>query len=274
MGNQLGTYALATCGLLPLFFAATLHIAVPYGQGAILGFLLILACIWLGASTSILTLAGEMDVIAHERIVFLHPASLVVAKAVSRWLLATVQTVVLFGWLSLFRLLGQASWTEPGWYWQSGSRLGADPLLRPDWPQVLLVLILASCAGASLGLLLSAVATAFQRRELANLLLPLVMVAQIVFSVVARGDANESLKNAYRDFSVARSDVGILDKAACLVSYGTISRHADMALRGFAYERQPAIPANRLPGSSLAGLLAVIFTTPIMAIGCLQLQRH
>jgi hypothetical protein len=93
-----------------------------------------------------------------------------------------------------------------------------------DWLTVAGYLVPLAMASASMGLLISAAVG--RNRQLAAAVLPLVMMVQIVFSAEICGDGG-SLDNAYGTETSAQP--------ALWMTYGTLSRYGDIALRSFAY---------------------------------------
>ena len=71
-------------GLLPPVFAFSIALAVPISDAAseraLLAFLSVLACVWLGTSLSLTSIVDEIHIIDHERLLFLHWPCYVCAK--------------------------------------------------------------------------------------------------------------------------------------------------------------------------------------------------
>ncbi|MCA9234842.1 MAG: ATP-binding cassette domain-containing protein [Planctomycetales bacterium] len=197
--------------LLPAVFASALTAAVSPYDPALLGFLVVLSCTWLGASVGHLAVAEERDFVEHERITFLSPSAYLAAKWVTVSMGAVVQALVLL--VMLLVLQRSVPWETP---WVDG---GPDPMLAAP------ALVLTSLAGASWGLLISVVAGRAPSR--AAFLLPLLMVAQIVFSVEIGGHGRDSVVEAYRDFLWNSAET----TPAARASYLTVSRWGDMAVR-------------------------------------------
>ncbi|HEX7380258.1 MAG TPA: ATP-binding cassette domain-containing protein [Pirellulales bacterium] len=174
---------------LPLFFAAVLACAVKPDNTTMLGFLAILSCIWMGASATLMAIVDEREVFDHERMLFLRVGPYVVTKTLLGWLAALVQTLVFVALLTLLRLAARGADAPPN-----------EPLVFREWAWALWCLVLVGMAGAGVGLLISAVAG--RQRPIANFLLPLVMIAQIVFSVqiAAPDTAKEALEICYGEF--------------------------------------------------------------------------
>ena len=193
-------------------FAVSLGVAVDRTHVPLLGFLAIVSVLWMSASSSLLAIAGERAVFDHERQLFLSVPSYLFAKFLAFAAVVGVQTLLFVAALGIVRWL-----------------VSGEMLSRPIWATG--VLLVTGTAGVALGLCLSALAG--RRKESATFLLPLVMIAQLVFSVpVACPDAaRDSVNSAYAKFHPRESNVCL---AAC-ASYLTISRPADLALRSFSY---------------------------------------
>jgi hypothetical protein len=128
-----------------------------------------------------------------------------------------------------------------------------------------LVLALTEAVSVCLGLLISAVVG--NSRQLANFLLPLVMIAQMVFSVRIAGQAdkmNAGVEPAYQ--SLADNPV------ADVMSRFTMSRYADILLRTFLYD-----PAQAgVPGSwewLLKAIVAMLFMSTVFVSATLAILR-
>lgn len=172
-----------------VLFAAAISTAVPRDGTAMLGFLAIISVLWLSSSLSLLGIASEREVFEHERRLFLGETSYLSAKFLTYAALSCCQTVIVM--LAIISLRGV---------------LGRSQLYHPL--EALLVLILIGIAGASLGLLLSAIAG--RNRETATFLLPLVILLQIVFSVpiATENGTHNSVASAYAEFHVRRCPCG------------------------------------------------------------------
>jgi hypothetical protein len=182
----------------------------------------------MGSSLSLGAIVGERRILDHERLLFLRRVPYLAAKLVPLWCLALAQTAVFLALLWPLRTWLLA-WTR------TDRPLGEDLL---DIVCVAGILGLVSLAAVGQGLLVSAVAGS--RPALANFLLPLLMMAQIVFSVHVAGDAPDAeLHEAYDRLAVFGAPDGgsSRDRLAGLGSHLTISRPADVALRSFAYHR-------------------------------------
>lgn len=209
---------------VPAVFALALS-TVPSHQLELLGFLAVLSVIWLGASLSAQSIAGEREVLDHERRLFLRVSAYVVAKASTAAALAVVQASVFYGLLFGLRWWG-----------------GRGQLYGGFWPLVYLLPV--ACAGTGVGLLLSAIVG--RNRLAAAFVLPLLMMVQIVFSVHVAGNGQRLLHNAYDghflsvlfgDAAAGEQSVESAEGPLMRGSYFTISRWGDIALRSFAYGR-------------------------------------
>ncbi len=229
-----------------VLFSLAVGVAVPGGELALLGFLAVISVLWMSASLSLLAIAGEWDVFDHERQLFLCVPSYLTAKLIVLAGLSFMQTAIFYA-----ALQGIVTWLQ------------RERLHQPGL--TFLILLLVGWAGISLGLCLSALAG--RRKETATFLLPLVMLAQIVFSIpiAEHGKTQNSVGSAYEEFHVHRcerchrqpasrwsQDQGWLCdlcrgvkssdnvspkvRWAAWASYLTISRPADIALRILAYD--------------------------------------
>jgi ABC transport system ATP-binding/permease protein len=165
--------------IMPVAFALALGTAVRPTADDLLAFFSVLSCIWMGGSLSLMQIVGERSVYDHERHLFLRTSSYVLAKAAMLQMLATVQVSVFVILLNVVRGL-----------------LGFDGLPSLGWTTISLLPV--AWTGVGLGLLLSALAR--HSKELAGFLWPLVMIAQIVFSVPVCIGSGKSLTTAYGEF--------------------------------------------------------------------------
>ncbi len=264
--------------LVPLLFALAVGGSVPHrgGHETVLGFLAILSTIWMSASLSLLSIAGEREVFNHEHLLFLRVTPYVAAKTAVSAVLSLVQTGMFWTLLCFIRAVCRAD------------RLH-------DELHVGAVLALVGLAGAGMGLLLSAIAG--RKREIATFLLPLIVLIQMVCSVqIAVGD-RLSLPAAYRSFQLfhrpgpargaAESDA-VPARPVVAFSYLTVSRPADIALRAFAYSATDAknftAPADRSSPETrtarawhrraLLTLAAFALLFPALAAATLSLQSR
>jgi len=167
--------------VVPLIFAASISVAVPTADRDLLGFFAVLASIWMGSSLSLLSIVSERTVLDHECLIFLRLTPYLAAKCAVLWLFSMVQTVLFVVLLSLFRAVSH----EDGMLYYVG------------WAAVYLTLV--GWAAVGMGLVISAVSGS--RAVVANFLLPLLMMVQIVFSVQVAGDGDEAVDQAYSEFS-------------------------------------------------------------------------
>lgn len=185
---------------VPFFFALSIGTAVPVDKLHLLGFFAVLASIWMGASLSLLSIVNERAVLDHEHLLFLRLAPYVLAKLGVLLLYSSIQSVIFVLLLSMFRscLSDEAMLLSLGW--------------------VALYLALVGWAAVGVGLVISAASGS--RSVVANFILPLVMMVQIVFSVhVAEpGDASADVDTAYTRFN-ARHCRGQAGKCSRRVEY-------------------------------------------------------
>ena len=163
--------------LVPIVFAVALEVSVKIDDRKMLGFLSVLSVIWMGTSLGLMKINGEREVFDHERLLFLKLIPYVFSKLLFYVSLATGQVVVFVSLLWLFR----------------AEKMLYQPL------QVGIDLALVACAAVMMGLLISSLVG--RNKDLANIVLPLVMIAQIVFSVVVAGNATYDIGKAYGEFS-------------------------------------------------------------------------
>ncbi len=225
---------LATMFLVAIVFAVALAIAIPSHHRHLLGFLSAVSVLWMSSSLSLMAIVGERAVFDHERHLFLRVAPYVFGKFVVHLVLAGLQCAVFVSVLLGLRWLISSAGSAPSFV---TGQVGVS----------VLTLLGVAATGTSLGLCVSAVAK--RHKEVATLVLPLIMIAQIVFSApIAEGRPNDSLAVAYRDFSwplsgfgkdhtpnteaSTASDANAVQRIAALLSYFTVSRYGDIALRG------------------------------------------
>ncbi len=203
---------LAVPAIVATLFALAVGVAVEPTHVPLLGFLSVVSVLWMSASASLLAIAGEREVFDHERQLFLSVPHYLLAKFLVTVVAAVFQTLLYFGTLWLVRKV-----------------LGRDPFHASAW--AVAILSVTATAGVSLGLCLSALAG--RKKETATFLLPLVMIAQLVFSVPVGypATANDTLFIAYKEnFTPSDKQSGL----AARISMLTISRPADMALRAWS----------------------------------------
>ncbi|HUY32638.1 MAG TPA: ABC transporter ATP-binding protein [Pirellulales bacterium] len=165
---------------VPLCFATALHMAIKPDDKTMLGFLSVLSCVWMGASLGLMSIVSEREVFDHERLLFLRVGPYVTAKMIVLGTLSVVQTLVFFTALVALRRTPLSD----------GMLLGG---FRPA-----LVLLLVGLAALGLGLVISAAAK--RNKPLPNFILPLVMIAQMLFSVQVAGNGKEEFFLAYGEF--------------------------------------------------------------------------
>ena len=170
--------------LAPVFFAFALHFAVNahVADVATLGFLAVLSSIWMGASLSLMSIVNEREVFDHERLLFLRVGCYVTAKTLVLYVLTLVQSLVFVALLS----------------WLRGGSEARGMLYAGAWSSVYFPLV--GCAGAGLGMFISAVSR--RSKPAANFVLPLAMIAQIVFSVQVAVDGKLPFHKEYGQFSL------------------------------------------------------------------------
>jgi len=241
---------LAVPALVAALFALALGVAVEPTHVPLLGFLSVVSVLWMSASASLLSIAGEREVFDHERQLFLSVPHYLLAKFLVTVVVAIFQTLLFFGALWLFRtVLGRQSFHAPAW--------------------AVAILSVTSTAGVSLGLCLSALAG--RKKETATFLLPLVMIAQLVFSVpVAYPDAaRDSVQSAYTKFHWAEKQVWL----AAGLSLLTISQPADMALRAWSYDPPDERVNERTPYAARGIAMLLGWTNVFLLLMWLLLRR-
>ena len=183
---------------MPLAFALIIGISVPSGyQGDknLLGFLSVLAVIWMGASLGVRRIVDEREIFEHEHLIFLRTTPYVLAKVVCYSLLAIPQTIV------YVTLLYAVRWCFSLVFFFQAS----------DFPGVLLVVVWAllpvTLAGVGAGLFISAIANHDENRP--NQFLPILMVCQIIFSatIMINNGARMELDKKYYEFHAHQCEV-------------------------------------------------------------------
>lgn len=253
--------------IVPIIFATAIGIGVRPVDRSLLGFLSILACIWMSASLSLMAIVDERDVYEHERLLFLRNDAYVMSKAAINWSLSALQTCAFALALILCRKLVPHSEATP------------SMLYHPLGSVVVLVIVGWSATGA--GLLISAVAA--HSKPAAALLLPLFMMAQIVFSVLVGdpkaatnpSDADQAYENYSWRTPASVQSPGLFARVG---SYLTLSRYGDRALRRFAYAEDSAPTKSKSSIQEMADSIAVLLgLTALFAVatwGCLGLQNR
>jgi len=245
VSNRLFSRLVVPAGFLPFFFALVIFASTSSTDKEMIGFLAILSVIWMGSSLSLMAIVDEWQVLEHERQLFLRLLPYMAVKVAVYGLVSLLQTLVFVCFLATM-------------YWLGGS---GHSWLDAPW-KAAATLVLTGWAATGMGLCLSALCK--DNRALANFLLPLVMMVQIVFSVhVATDEGKSFLYKVYGKFHWGHYDTegkGIRahqwreekdgsnpqwhhktaysqnpSLAAARCSYLTITRYADILLRSFAY---------------------------------------
>ena len=242
--------------VLPLLFGSALS-AVGYGTIDLFLFLTVLASIWMGSSLSLLSIADEWEIVEHERLLFLRPAAYVSAKFCLSAIVACLQTLAFCLILAVFDC-----WSAPRNY---------EPNLPGLWP-----LFLTATAAVGLGLAISALVRG--NRPLANFILPLVMLCQIVFSAhigSRQGEtANPETRSIYDDFTIRPGEAANQRPTPLSVvgSYLTLSRYGDELLSLTA--AQGRYDAWRIPSGRRAFTALFAATLGLPAVAWLFLRFH
>lgn len=171
--------------VLPIIFA--IFVGISCGPTAIgmFWFLGVLSSIWLGASLSLLTVVDERGVFEHERHLYLGVAPYLLAKFFILSILGILQISVFANFVCLVRFFCAGEIVR-----------SADFDNWRDLFFIVVTLLLVNLAAIASGLLISALAD--NNRKTANLILPLLMIAQMVFSVpVCINQQDPSLSLSY-----------------------------------------------------------------------------
>lgn len=245
--------------LMPPLFAVSIGLAVPSGDVPLLGFLSILACIWMGASLSVMSIVDERESFNHERLLFLKIVPYIFSKAIALGTIVAVQATFYFILLRSVRF---------HFHPPRGNEI---TMAADDW-SVAGCFIGVSIAAFSMGLVVSALAN--RSRPAANFILPLLMMAQIVFTVHVAGNGSDLLHNAYGGFNQKPPD-----DWATKVSHITISRYGDIALRSFAYF-PPSNPSEDLiqhyadrKHRAVFSLVTITIVSLFLSVSLLRLQE-
>jgi ABC-type multidrug transport system ATPase subunit len=258
---------------VPAFFAMALNLAFASTQNVeLFGFFCLLSMIWMGATLSLLAIVAEREVFDHEQFLYLRTFSYVAGKSVVLLGLATSQTLV-FGaalggiaWLDntkfpfasywLFVLvLGLVEWAAvtQGLFLSAAANRSKDfaNLLLPTFmvAQILFSVVVCSEPSASLE-------SAYKSFHLQSCR---AWPEQPAVSWIP-GEGGWLSLDARRQYKTeiqkrGADDSGVIEmlhakpptstgtrppgKAAAALSYLTISRYGDIAMRSFAYEAQP-----------------------------------
>jgi ABC-type multidrug transport system ATPase subunit len=176
--------------ILPLIFALTLGIAVNHDSRGLLWFFSVLATIWMGASLALMSIVGEREIFEHEKHLYLRIPEYVFSKVTVFAVIGALQVLLFCCLVALTRYLGGADYLRTD---------TETELLVSDLGWIIFVLSVVSVGASSAGLLISAIVK--RDRSLANLILPLFMIAQIVFSVpICMKKSDATLKSTYMLF--------------------------------------------------------------------------
>ncbi|MGC4003076.1 MAG: ABC transporter permease [Pirellulales bacterium] len=215
------------------FFALIASFTVPDLQT--LGFLGVLVCFWMGASQALLSIVGERSVFEHERLTFLRVRPYLLAKYIWSFLVGAAQVAVFYtASCALRSSCGAPPHDDPA------------PTYYADWTAwyVWLPFVLCNWSGVALGTMISAAARRTER--IANFLLPLFMVGQIVFGFFVGGTASRATIDGLRTLETspleyAQSEYAARYRAAWgaadTISQWCTVRSADEILRTFAYAK-------------------------------------
>ncbi|WP_436716733.1 alpha/beta fold hydrolase [Roseiconus lacunae] len=282
--------------LVPMLFAIAVSISVPSdpdrdmtdglrGEMAPivrLGFMAVIAVIWMSASASHLSITRDRELIDHEKSHGIGMASLLFAKSVILTVAAALQTIVFAVLLDLIRY----RWLDRSYF------LDETPTQLLG---VMACLVTVSVAATMLGLLISSVAG--RNPLVATAILPVVMVIQILFSaafavsdpdgyepladyqrlqLIDASDAPADESDATDDFDDSFAWEDDVDakplRATTLISYATLSRYGDIWLRSFAVTEETPENASEIQFQSLATLLGISAGCFVFAWGVLKLQ--
>ena len=158
------------------------------GERDRLSFFCVLSAIWMGASLSLLSIAGEREVFDHESFLYLRTGPYLASKILVFSVMAAAQTMAFV--LVLFAVRK---------YLERDCFGVGRPML---W--FLLIFWALEISGIALGLLISAFVG--RNKNAANLILPLAMILQMVFSASAAG-AIGPVEQSYATFHVHRCAV-------------------------------------------------------------------
>ncbi len=257
--------------LVPALFALAIGSAIPATQLDLLGFLTVLSVVWLSSSIAHQAISGERQIFEYDRLLSLHPDLYAAAKFVAYSLSAELQVVVLVSVLWVVRITWIADSSGTYFY-------------HPWW--VFMWLLAVSLSGVGIGLFISAACGRF--RKTAGVLLPLVMLAQMVFSVELAGNGDIFVDQAYAPFSLSRPSPeaadsnheqsrGMAETLPIFISYFTVSRYGDMALRRIAYiDPRYAEHDNddRWKREAALGIAGMIFVSVLLTAAFLRLSQR
>lgn len=249
------------CALgLPILIGVCLRTAIcKKSDSELLAFLAVVALIWMGMSHAALAIVGERPILRRESHVGLSQLAYLGSKLCVVALIAAIQAGLLTAVIRYLPITASSK--------NASLNFANDP-----WEVLLLAGVLALCgaAGGCMGLLVSAVSA---NKEVANALVPLIVIIQLLFSaqIAESGEANHSdIYTATFQWSTDSSS-----RVAARLSYGTISRWGDMALR-----HRVTTPDSGLLGWAaevaawLPQLLAMIIAPLILAWAVLLTKVH
>ncbi|MFP6750575.1 MAG: ATP-binding cassette domain-containing protein, partial [Pirellulaceae bacterium] len=176
---------------MPLAFAVIIGVSVS--DRYLLGFLSVMAVIWMGASLAVRRIVDEREIFEHEHLIFLRATPYVLAKVVCYSLLAIPQTIVYVTLLYFIR-----GFYTLDFFFQAS-----------DFPGVVLVVVWAllpvTIAGVGAGLFISAIADHDRNRP--NQFLPILMVCQIIFSATIMDEPKMALLTKTDEFHARQCEV-------------------------------------------------------------------
>jgi ABC-type multidrug transport system ATPase subunit len=180
---------------MPLAFALIIGVSVSAGGKNLLGFLSVLAVIWMGASLGVRRIVDKREIFEHEHLIFLRATPYVLAKVVCYSLLAIPQTIVYVALLFFIR-----RYFTLDFFFQASSFSGVIP-------DVVCALLPITLAGVAAGLLISAIANHDRNRP--NQFLPILMVCQIIFSatIMIKDGARMELRTKFDEFHAHQCEV-------------------------------------------------------------------
>lgn len=263
--------------VLPAFFAAAIALAVPDLQT--LGFLSLLICFWMGASGSLLSIAGERRIYEHEKLTFLRVIPYSLSKILFHSVFSSIQAACFLAILAGIR----AAFGEN----LPPANSAADAFFY-GWHgfHFILPMLLVAWTGVGVGLFLSALAK--DKPNVANMLLPLVMVGQVVFSFQVSGNATMPSTDSQRRLvmrPLGEANSKYAERFVNLNGFvnGTSRwltiRSADEILRSFAYAQEDwgnyqnsgqAYKETRCAAYGRLSLLCLL--AHLAALGCLVIQ--
>ena len=244
--------------IVPIIFGASVGLAVQRSDRSLLGFLSLLACIWMGASNSLMAIVDEREVYEHERLLFLRNRSYVLSKAATYLLLSSLQTVAFVLALVACRWL-------------------TDREQLYHWGWACAILAVVGCSATGVGLFISALSKF--SKSAATILLPLFMIAQIVFSVFV-GDPGAArdktdVHEVYQNYDWSPSkNAQRASNWARRASYLTLTRYGDRALRSFAYYGGESLASANVTRYSISVLLCMDGAILVLTWALLTIQNR